>query len=160
MKQKKENQHMIDALFVITLFCLFAISAIILIAVGAKVYKNTIQHMETHFTTNTALSYITEKIRQNDRKDAVSVCPFGDGNAFVFTQDFHGESYCTYIYQDEGNIKELFAKADFQPDIHAGQNILPVKKFFIQQEAEHLYKIILVDQNNQTSSVVVHIKSK
>lgn len=159
MKQKKENQHMIDALFVITLFCLFAVSAIILIAVGAKVYKNTINHMETHFTTNTALSYITEKIRQNDRSGSLTVCEMGDSNALRFSQTVHGEEYCTYIYLDNGYIKELFAKSDFPPDPDAGQDILPVQNFFIQTESDSLYKIILVDKNNKISSVVVNIKS-
>ena len=58
MKRKNENRHMVDVLFVLTLFCVFAVCSILLIAVGARSYQNTIDSMETHFTSTTPLSYI------------------------------------------------------------------------------------------------------
>ena len=71
MNAKNERRHMVDVLFVLTLFCVFALCSILLIAVGAKVYQNTINSMETHFTSTTSLSYITEKIRQNDTSSGI-----------------------------------------------------------------------------------------
>ena len=93
MKKKFENRHMVDVLFVITLFCMFAVCAILLIAVGAKVYQNTIDNMDTHFTSSTSMSYITEKIRQNDEAGALSVCTFGNENALLITQEINNEQY-------------------------------------------------------------------
>lgn len=158
MKQKKENRYMIDALFVITLFCLFAVSAMVLIAVGAKVYKNTIDHMDTHFTSNTAMCYITEKVRQSDCSDSLTLCEFGDYQALKFSQNIHDEIYCTYIYSYCGYLKELFAKEDFEADPSAGQNILPVLEFHIVEQTDGLYKITLVDHNHKKSSIIIGTK--
>ena len=66
MNSNNENRYMVDILFVLTLFCVFAVCSILLIAVGARIYQNTIDSMEKHFTSTTSLSYISEKIRQNE----------------------------------------------------------------------------------------------
>ena len=42
MHKKANNQHMIDILFVLSLFCVFALSSVILILFGADIYKKTV----------------------------------------------------------------------------------------------------------------------
>ena len=114
MNNKNETRHMIDVLFVITLFCVFAVCSVLLIAVGAKVYQNTINNMETHFTSTTALSYITEKIRQNDISGNLSIEKFDGNDALVLSSEYNGEEYCTYIYSFNGHLKELFTKKNIE----------------------------------------------
>ena len=73
MKGKQENHHIVDVLFVLALFCVFAVSALILLLIGANVYQKTVNDMDANYNGRTAVSYITEKIRQNDSDSAVSV---------------------------------------------------------------------------------------
>ena len=70
---EKQQRHIIDIFFVIALFCLFALSAIFLISIGADIYGKTVTNMEDNFNTRTALAYITEKVRQSDKDGQISV---------------------------------------------------------------------------------------
>ena len=51
MNQRNENKHMVDVLFVIILFCVFAVSALILVMIGANVYKKTVNDMDSNFNS-------------------------------------------------------------------------------------------------------------
>ena len=131
MNNKNEPRHMIDVLFVLTLFCVFAVCSVLLIAVGSKVYQNTINNMETHFTSTTALSYITEKIRQNDISGNLSIEKFDGNDALVLSSEYNGEEYCTYIYSFNGHLKELFTKKNINLSPQAGQDILAISDFSV-----------------------------
>ena len=160
MKQKNESRHMVDVLFVLTLFSVFAVSSILLIAVGAKVYQNTINNMETHFTSTTSLSYITEKIRQNDVNGGISIEAFGDGDALVLTTRYNEEEYCTYIYSHGGYLKELFTKRSISLSPEAGQNILEILDFSVVAIDEGLYEITLVDDKHRLETIRISAKAK
>ena len=98
MPIKQEKRHIVDILFVLALFGVFAFSALILVILGADVYKSTVSSMSQNFESRTACSYITEKIRQNDVYDSVYIDDFEGTKALVFTQDIYGSQYGTYIY--------------------------------------------------------------
>lgn len=159
MKTKNENRHMVDVLFVLTLFCVFALCSVLLIAVGAKVYQNTINSMETHFTSSTALSYISEKIRQNDKMSNITIEDFNGNDALVLSNEYNGEEYCTYIYSYAGQLKELFSKKNIQLSPEAGQNILSISDFIINEPEPGLYEITLIDNEHRSKTIVISSKS-
>ncbi len=159
MRPKNENRHMVDILFVLTLFCVFALCSILLIAVGAKVYQNTLNNMEMHFTSTTSLSYITEKIRQNDYTDGISIEEFGGNNALVLQNEYNGEEYCTYIYSYGGHLKELFTKKGITLSPEAGRNILAISEFSIIEIDSGLYEITLVDDEHKAENILISSKA-
>ena len=63
--EERQQRHIIDILFVLALFGIFALSAIFLITIGANIYGKTMNNMERNFDTRTALAYITEKVRRS-----------------------------------------------------------------------------------------------
>lgn len=159
MKAKNESRHMVDVLFVLTLFCVFALCSILLIAVGAKVYQNTINSMETHFTSTTSLSYITEKIRQNDKAGGIVIEKFGGNDALVLISEYNDEEYCTYIYSYAGHLKELFSKRSINLSPEAGQDILAISDFIITELDDGLYEVTLIDDNHKSSTIRISSKS-
>ncbi len=159
MNNKNETRHMIDVLFVLTLFCVFAVCSVLLIAVGAKVYQNTINNMETHFTSTTALSYITEKIRQNDISGNLSIEKFDGNDALVLSSEYNGEEYCTYIYSFNGHLKELFTKKNIKLSPQAGQDILAISDFSVMLLDDDLYEITLVDNNHKSKTIRICSKA-
>lgn len=69
MKKNWKNQgHIVDFFFTLSLFCLFAASALIVVIIGSGVYRNTTVQMEENYVARTALSYVAEKVRQHDRR--------------------------------------------------------------------------------------------
>lgn len=128
----KQQKHIIDILFVIALFCLFTLSAIFLISIGADIYGKTVTNMENNFETRTALAYVTEKVHQSDRKDRISIGTLGDCEALVITSHAANSEYHTYLYEYEGQLKELMVRQGIILGPEAGQNILEVSDFHIR----------------------------
>lgn len=159
MNSNNENRYMVDILFVLTLFCVFALCSILLIAVGTKVYQNTVDDMATHFTSATSLSYITEKIRQNDESGRIDIQTFGDTDSLVFLSEYNGSQYYTYIYSYSGYLKELFAPCDIALTPEAGRNILKISEFNITELKDGLYEITLVDDQHRYETIVISQKT-
>lgn len=159
MNLGNERRHMVDVLFVLTLFCVFAVCSILLIAVGAKVYQNTLNSMETHFTSTTSLSYITEKIRQNDYSDKVCIEEFGGSDALVLLSEYNDEEYCTYIYSYAGQLKELFTKKNIALSPEAGRNILEISEFSVTEVDDGLFEITLVDASHRSETILIASKA-
>ena len=62
---------MIDFLFPVALFFVFALSALTVILLAARIYQSTTESSSLNYTARTSLSYINEKIHQNDCDGAV-----------------------------------------------------------------------------------------
>lgn len=146
MKQK-QTRHIIDVLFVIGLFSIFALSAVFLITIGANIYRKTVTHMDENFNTRTSLAYITEKIRQADRTDGVSLGSLEGHPALILHSMSNGMTYDTYIYEKDGMLLELMMREDLTLSASAGQFILEVEAFQLQPINDHLLKC-----NIQTSN--------
>ena len=155
MEFKKENKHMVDILFVISLFCVFAFSALMLVIIGADVYKKTVSHMDENYATRTAYAYLSEKIRQNDHTDSVSVTTFGDSDALVLTETVSGTDYYTYLYLYDGSIRELFSDTPKSLGPSAGRSIMDCNDFRISQISPDLYYFYLEDASGQSTDLYV-----
>jgi len=51
----------IDSVFVVALFTMFAVTAFLLILIGAKQYQHTADTMDANYESRTISSYLTEK---------------------------------------------------------------------------------------------------
>ena len=148
MKHKSgdPNRHIVDVLFVLALFGVFAACALMLVTIGAGVYKKTVANMNDNFSERTAYSYVTEKIRQNDSAGVISIDEISGVPALTFTRQSGEEEFCTYLYLYDGYLKELFVRKDSFSGtdiLSAGQNIMPLTSFTIEETADGLIKLIL-----------------
>lgn len=144
--QEESSRHIVDVLFVLALFGVFAASALMLVTLGANVYRQTTANMADNFTERTAYSYLTEKLRQNDTCNAVSIGELEGVPALILTQQAGGEEFCTYLYLYEGYLKELSLRKDAFAGtglLSAGQDILPLSGFTLESSQEGLLKLTL-----------------
>lgn len=158
MNQRQEH-HIIDILFVIALFCIFAMSAIFLISIGANIYGKTVSHMETNFSGRTSFAYITEKIRQADKEGAVSVGEFEGSPALLITETINGTDYITYLYEYDGYLKELMVRRDTPLSKAAGQDILAVSEFSLNRINNKLFSFTIATDPENSYRLYVSEKS-
>lgn len=158
MKRKTENKHIVDVLFVLAIFCLFAIYAVMLIVVGARVYQKTITNMDEHFASRTPFSYVTEKIRQADRVDAIEVGKIDDYDALIIKEQINDKEYHTYIYAQDGWLKELLVEKSNLMPADAGRNIIKLTDFHIIKTQDGLFSITITDENKKTQTFVLSSK--
>ncbi len=137
------KRHMIDVLFVLLLFCVFTMTSLSVVYVGLEVYKNTTQSLDQEFMMNTSLQYIIEKVRQNNKKDAVDISYIENTPALRLHQKYEDQDYYTYIYQDQNQLKELFILADKTAHLEDGEYIMEIKRFEVSKVQNNLLYITL-----------------
>lgn len=137
------KRHMIDVLFVLLLFCVFTMTSLSVVYVGLEVYKNTTQSLDQEFMMNTSLQYIIEKVRQNNKKDAVDISYIENTPALRLHQKYEDQDYYTYIYQDQNQLKELFILADQTAHLEDGEYIMEIKRFEVSKVQNNLLYITL-----------------
>jgi len=159
MDFKQKQRHIVDILFVIALFCVFAVSALMLVLIGSNVYRKTVARMDDNYNTRTSLAYVTEKIHQFDETDAIEIGTLGDTDALILKTTTESNQYLTYIYMNDGYLKELFAAADADLAPEAGQNILPIQDFQLQKINNKLYQFTICTEDDHAYTLYVSTHS-
>lgn len=159
MRFRTQRNHMIDFLFPVALFFVFAVSALTVILLATNIYRSTTKNSSLNYTANTCLSYITEKIHQSDENGNVSIGTFDGLDALVIEQEFNDETYFTYIYASQNELKELFVKEGVQVTASSGKTILPIQSFTMEQAAKQAFSFTCIDEDGQKASSVVSMHS-
>lgn len=150
-----EKKHMVDILFVLTLFFVFALSALTLVILGANIYKSTVDHMEESFTDRTSYAYITQKLRQNDEEGALSIGNIGGEEALIMTQEVNNTIYNTFIYSYDGYLCELLTRADMEMEPSAGTKIIRIEDLSFDEISPGLYNVDITTENSNSISLVL-----
>ncbi len=148
MELEQKKNHTIDTVFVICLMLLFVLCALAVIAIGASIYKKNVAEMGENSAHRIACAYITEKVRQADQNGMIQVEEIFGENALVMSEEVNGQIYNTYIYDYDGQLMELFARADlgtFYPQ--SGQKIMSIGSFDIEEVSDSLFRAVVVFDN-------------
>ena len=162
MNVKQEKNHIVDVLFVLALFVVFTLSALVLVILGANVYRQTVRYMDENYSARTAYSYLTEKVRQNDLYDNISIGDLEGTTALVLTREIGGTDYATYLYLHDGSLRELFMRqgSDIGSDpLSAGQEIMPLQDWELQSAGEHLLHIELTLEDGIRKELYIALRS-
>lgn len=122
-KQKTQGQSM-NVLFTMLLFLVFVLCALFTVLTGGKVYENISSRMEDNYSGSVALNYIANKVRQGDNYQAVTVKQVEGTDVLELSQDIGGEVFYTWIYYQDGFIRELFTDAESGLGLSDGLEIL------------------------------------
>ncbi|MCL2033956.1 MAG: DUF4860 domain-containing protein [Oscillospiraceae bacterium] len=151
----KPNSHMVDIIFTLALFCVFAASALLVVLIGANVYQNTTASMSDNFDTRTSITYISTKIRQNDALDSVYMTEFSGVPALVLREEIGGDLYNTWIYHYDGELREIFAADDAQVSPENGQTVMSVPNLMIERLSVNMFRITTVDSRGRRAGMII-----
>lgn len=160
MKKHTEHRHMIDILFVLSLFCVFAASSVLLILFGADIYQKTVQQMDSNYSSRTSIAYITEKIRQSDTANAIQITTQDDTQVLMLTNIIDGIPYATSLYEYDGYLYELFARTDIDLPLDAGQPVMELHKLSFSLVSPNTLEIRLTDTSTEEQTIYVSIHSR
>ncbi len=160
MNIRRTGKHTVDILFILTLFGAFIISALLIVVFGARVYQRTVDQAEKGFSTRTSLAYVTEKIHQHDADDSVSIIEIEGHQVLCLSQKYGNTSYDTYLYYDNGYLKELTVDDFYTPSLKEGQDIIAVTDFEMQRVDEALYNFKITDTDGVSVSFYVSVHSE
>lgn len=164
---KQQKTFIVDILFVLALFILFTVSALMLVSIGAEVYRQTTEDMSNNYDMRTSIAYVTEKIRQNDSlvsleneeySSSITITSLAGKQALDLTQKINDEYYHTYLYLYDGHLKELLVKEGTDLGEHtllAGQNIMELSDFEVVQTSSNLFSINLITPDEKSHKLFV-----
>lgn len=159
MKFHTHRRHMIDFIFPVSLFFIFALCALAVLLFAARIYQSITEHSSRNYTAGTALSYISEKIHQNDTDGNIQITELDGETALRMEHIYDNATYFTYIYSDDQELKELFIKEGVVADPSAGTKILDIQDFSMKKINSKLFRFDCTDRNNQKDTVLVSVKS-
>ncbi len=158
--RRERQDHMVNILLPLALLLMFAISALAVLLFAAKIYRSTVENSTMNDESRTALSYVSEKIHSGDSSGCVRLESLQGVDALVLEQSYAGEIYCTYVYQYEGMLKELFVKAGTEIPLSAGRTILELESFSMTAYSDDLLLFTCTDHSGQSASAYVALRSE
>lgn len=159
MNFNKPKNHVIDYFFILGLFFVFTTTALVVVLIGINVYESTVANMNENYTSRTSLTYVGEKIRQNDSSGNISVGEIQGASALMIEKNVNAIPYVIYIYAYDGKLKELFIKKD-QPFLPGdGESVMEVAYFNISKLSNNLIKIETNDANGKTLETFINLHS-
>ena len=159
---KRTHQHTIDFLFPIALFFVFSSTALVALLLAANIYQGIVIDSESQFQQETSLSYITTKIRQNDEGgiENIYLDQFDGCHALAIEQSFEDVSFITYLYEADGELKELFLQKGVDASAKNGTTILEVENLDMEEIADGLFKFSCTTADGSRDSVIISISSE
>lgn len=157
MPEKENGRHMIDLLFVLSLFCVFAVSSVVLILFGADIYNKTVSSMNNNYASRTSVAYITEKVRQSDIYDSVRIDDSLGYKRLLMARNINGMEYATSLYEYNGYLYELFARTDIELPIDAGQQVIALTSLDFEFVSDNLLKVRYFDEADEETELYINL---
>lgn len=153
------RSNKIDSVFVIALFTVFAITAFLLILIGAKQYQHTADMMDTNYESRTISSYLTEKIRQNDGTESIFVTELDGVSALALVSYENDVTYVTYIYYYDEALREIMVTDNSVFSLATGQEIIKTNGFYAELIESDLLKITITTTEGTTKDLYLSLHS-
>ena len=137
------------------------ISRLMVLLLAANIYQSVVNSSNNSFEQETTLAYIAGKIRQNDAggTDAVYLTEFDSYDCLAIEQDYANSSYVTYIYEADGELKELFLQEGVEASAAAGTTIMEVANLEMQEISDGLLQFTCTSKDGTSDSILVSIHS-
>lgn len=155
----EHRKRKVDNLLTLLLFGVFAVCILAVLLTGADVYRRLSHRDQLSYNRRTAAQYLTTRVRQADRLDALSVRVFGGQDSLVFTEEIDGISYETLIYCHGGYLRELFAVSGGKYLPEDGEKILAVKALSIRQDGQLLHLELAVS-SGEVQTMSLYLRSR
>lgn len=123
----------VQTLCILLIFTLFAAASLLLVLIGANVYRGVSARMDENDSIRTSLSYVANKVRTGDETGEIAVEDEGKIRSLVLSSRYDGDVYKTYLYWYRGWLTESFLAAD-QPFVPGdGEKITRLAGFSVKQ---------------------------
>lgn len=119
--------HSITGVFIFLLLGVFAVFSTVMVLMGAKAYRGTVERADTHNDMRIASSYIRSMLRADDETDALLIEETDGIQTITLLNTYDEESYITRLYVYDGMLRELFTEADLPFDPAWGEPICPAE---------------------------------
>lgn len=159
MKKRLIARHPVAELASLLLFGIFVLFLLLMLLFSARIYQQTVKNTNAENTLGTAVSYLTTKFRQHDTVNGIFTGKLDNLSALCFRDILNDQDYITYIYLDQGNLKELFTSDSSSANASAGTTIAQLSDFQISESRPGFYSFELKDSEGNKETFYLHQNS-
>ena len=114
-----QNNNKVDTVFVLMIFCVFAVSVLLVLILSGSAYGNMTEISGEGRNERIVLSYIRTRVRNTDSAGSVYIREINGLSALSLEEVLFDRTFITYIYLYNGWVRELFHEKgldDFAPE--------------------------------------------
>jgi len=141
----------LESVFVFLIFGIFAVSSIIMLILGARVYKDVFDSTKKTSEVRAGLSYISNKVRAGTRAELIEE---GDMQVLSIQNDGEEIPYRVIIYYQNGVIMEDTMIQGMSFDPARGEKVIPVSGFKMEYNGD-LMTFTVTGENGATKSLTI-----
>ena len=123
MIKRSLPSHSITGVFIFLLLGLFAVFSTVMVLMGAKAYRGTVDRAEANNSTRIASSYLRSMLRADDEAGVLLIEEADGIQTITLLNTYDEESYVTRLYVYNGMMRELFTEAEIPFDPAWGESI-------------------------------------
>ena len=140
------------------LACGFAGSVLMVLLLGAGVYRSATASSDAAHSERICTAYIAEQLRHSDEVDAVSLEQF-DGGEALFLESGEDPGYVTIIYSHDGWLWELFCQRESGFSREDGVKIVRAGEVLVTEEGRGIFSIRATGTDGAVSRRMVVLRS-
>lgn len=143
-----------NGLLLFLIYGMFALFSLLLVVIGARVYRNIVSTGEENTQMRAAFSYVANKVRaKGGARDTVSLEEKEGLQVLTLAGDVGNQGYETCIYYYDGKLCESYRAADlpFSPD--TGEKIVEVEDFMMEETKSGQLLISIKDSGGNWRSM-------
>ncbi len=154
MKKGRQNIHTVDQLFPLVFILLFGCCALLLVLQGAGIYEKTAAGLQENYTLRTAVAYLQEKTRESNAVTQVEIMTIEDKTVLVLPTSWKEEKYASYIYVQDGYLRELFTKTENFTGLQGGQKLMALDRFQAERPEKDLLRFTVGKEKKEETIYV------
>jgi hypothetical protein len=154
IKNNNTKHFSFHLIFVMLLFLMLVFLSVMIIMLGRNIYSEINSDRTNNYEKRVSLSYVANKIRQNDKKECIKIEKLNGENAVVISEVYDGIRYETWIYFHNNAIYEMFVDAGMEFNLDDGMKVLDVEGFAIEMLKDNLYKFTVISNTTSTELIL------
>jgi len=159
---KTPSKRRIDTIFVLIIFSVFALSVLMVLMLGARVYKSMTDIAKERQDERTLLSYVWTKVKINDKNGSIRIGEYFGLNVLCFDEEYEQTMYTTAIYLHDGWVYELYTETSLLAESDPQHGFAPedgVKVMGIESLEFTQYSHGLIKVATNTSHLLIYPRS-
>ena len=152
-KKKPAAPMRIQNVFIFLLLAIFAVSAIFMTALSARVYRDTVNRAGNSNAAR-AVAAVIRGAAWNEDAGSASVREEGGVRTLVFADDYGGETYLRRLFCSEGYLWESLTEESMEFDPELGESLVEIAAFEPELKDRLLtVRVTLADGREETIDV-------
>lgn len=159
MKDYEERSWIVNLISTVVILGVFAISALLLLNVGVRVYKNITLSNAENFKLRTSLSYVATKVRQSDETGLIRYTEKEGVGVLSLLEKLEDGNYETLIYYYDGSLRELYQEEGAQLSLDIGTPIVEAASFRMDVSEEGSITMEVENGNGGRETLRINVRT-